>query len=303
MTETGSSAPVRVRSLVKRYGRTVALDGAKMEVPEGAFYLMVGPNGAGKTTLLKVLLGLVSADAGESEVLGRSPARSGARIRARVGYVPERQDAPYGWMRVDRMVRNHAAYHPRWDAAYAERLAEVLELRPRVRYGQLSKGQQRRVQILMALAHRPRLLILDEPTDGLDPVMRERVQELLADHLSESPTSVLVSTHIVHEMEQLADRLGVLSSGRVEAQVAREELHRSVRRYRIEVPDGWPGPEGLDGRLLRRARSGREVSLTVWGEEAAVSRSLAAGGATVRDVTPLSLEEAALAFMDPRKEA
>lgn len=303
MTEDRTGAPIRAHSLEKRYGSTTALAGADLEVPEGGFYLMVGPNGAGKTTLLKVLLGLVRPDGGASHVLGLSSESDGPRIRAQIGYVPERQDAPYGWMRVDRLIRHHRRYYRTWDVRYADRLSGILEVRRDARYGKLSKGQARRVQILLALAHRPRVLILDEPTDGLDPIMRERVQELLADHLVEFPTTVLVSTHIVHEMEQLADRLGVLSAGRVEAQVGRDELHRSVRRYRMDVPDGWSEPAALDGEVLRRARSGREVVWTVWGEEDAVARKLADAGATVREVSPLSLEEAALAFMTPRKEA
>ena len=201
-THLGDGAfAVATRGLRKQFGKEVALRGIDLQVPEGAVYVLVGPNGAGKSTTLKILLDLVRADAGAAEVFGLDPRARGPDVRAQIGYVPERHDWGYGWMRVGRLLEHHAAFYPRWDPQYAAHLARAFELRMDRKFGKLSKGQGRRVQLAMALAHRPPLLLLDEPTDGLDPVMRDETLGLLAEHLAETPTTVLISTHLVHEIE------------------------------------------------------------------------------------------------------
>jgi ABC-2 type transport system ATP-binding protein len=293
---------VATHGLVKRYGRdAVALQGIDLQVPEGAVYVLIGANGAGKSTTLRVLLDLVRATAGRAEVLGLDTRARPSEVRAQIGYVPERLEWGYGWMRVSRLLDYHAAYYPTWDAAYAARLARAFELRLDRRVGKLSKGEGRRVQLTMALAHRPPLLVLDEPTDGLDPIMRDETLGLLADHIAETPTTTLISTHVVHEAERLADHVGMLQRGRLVTQAPRDALHLRLRRYRAEVPDGWAGAPGLNGAVAQRAGFGRDIHWLVWGEEREVTAQLARAGAVVRDVTPVTLEEATLALLG-RKE-
>ena len=301
-TDLGATGPLAVetRALVKRFGRDTALAGVDLTVPEGSVYVLVGPNGAGKSTTLKVLLDLVVADAGTAEVLGSDSHADGPRVRAMIGYVPERQDAAYGWLRVGQLMRYHAGYYASWDAAYASELSKQFEVRAEMRFDRLSKGQQRRVQLLLALAQRPRLLVMDEPTDGLDPAMREQILSTLAGHMARFPTTILVSTHLVHETERLGDHLGVMTNGRIEVQSTRETLRRRLRRYRIQVPDGWRGAPALDDVVIRRNGSRREVAWTIWGEEAEVSARLQGSGAVIRQVDPLTLEEAALALLTRR---
>jgi ABC-2 type transport system ATP-binding protein len=289
------------RGLVKRFGREFSLLGIDLEVPEGAVYLLVGPNGAGKTTTLKILLGLLSRDGGGAKVLGLDPGVSGPAVRARVGYVPERGDWGYGYMRVGRLMEHHALYFPAWDREYAARLARAFELPVERRVDRLSKGYARRLHLLLALAHRPPLLVLDEPTDGLDPVMRDETLGLLAEHVAETGCTVLISTHLVHEMDRLADHLGVIQGGRLTAQLSRDTLHRMLRRYRADIPMGWSGAPEMDGTVVKRGGIGREIQWSVWGDEATVSRSLAASGATVRDAAPLTLEDAAVALLSRRE--
>ena len=224
---------VATHGLSKRYGRETALDRVDLRVPDGAVYVLVGANGAGKSTMLKVLMNLERADAGTAEVFGLDTVRAGPEVRAQVGYVPERQEHGYRWMTCARLLRHVAAFYPAWDHAYADHL--VLRLRRAAwsrKVGGLSKGESRRLQLVLALAHRPPLLLLDEPTDGLDPVVRRRTLSLLAEHLADAPTTVLISTHHIHELESLADHVGVLRDGRLVAQMPREELQRTVRRYR-----------------------------------------------------------------------
>jgi ABC-2 type transport system ATP-binding protein len=288
---------VATTGLRKRFDDVDALAGVNLQVPVGSVYLLVGPNGAGKTTLLKILLDLVRPTAGTAQVFGFDSVAAGPDARARIGYVPERQDWGYSWMRVERLLQHHSVYFPNWDAEYAARLVEAFGIRLQAKYGKLSKGEARRTQLVMALAHRPPLLLLDEPTDGLDPVMRDELFGILSGHLAETPTTVLVSTHIVHEMERLADHMGVLRAGRLQTQLPLNQLRLQLRRYRAEVPDGWSGPSGLNGAVLRRQDAPRAIQWTVWGEEEDIVRRLTSAGAAVREVTPLSLEDATLALL------
>lgn len=290
---------VSTRGLAKKYGDVVALDGVDLSVPEGAVYVLAGANGAGKTTFMETLLDLVSADAGTAEVFGIDCRAKGPQVRAQIGYVSARQDWGYGWMPVGRLIQHHAAFYPSWDAGYASRLIETFGLPLDRKFGTLSKGHVRRVQLTLALAHRPPLLLLDEPTDGLDRVVRDELFVILAEHLADSPTTILVSTHLIYEVESLADHLGVLLDGRLIAQLSRDRLHRMLRRYRAGIPDGWSAPTSVEQGVVRRADSEREIHWVVWGEEAEVSAKLTDSGATLRDVAPLTLDDAVLALLRP----
>ena len=292
-----STNAVSTLGLTKRYGTETALDGVDLRVPEGAVYVLIGANGAGKSTTIKLLLNLERADSGVAEVFGLDTRRCGPKVRAQIGYVPERHDAGYAWMTCGRLLEHVAAYYPAWDHSYADRLITALDVRRDKKIGSLSKGDTRRVQLIMALAHRPALLLLDEPTDGLDPVVRKRVLTLLAEHLADSPTTVLITTHHIHEVESLADHVGILRAGRLVIQVPRDELQRAVGRYWIELPDGWVAPPGLVIADPRAGRPPREVRWTIVGDEREVSERLTTSGARVREVSSVPLEEAALALL------
>jgi ABC-2 type transport system ATP-binding protein len=288
---------VATTRLVKTYGRETAVDGIDLQVPEGAVYVLIGPNGAGKTTTLRILLDLTRPTAGTARVLGLDTRERGPQVRAQVGYVPERLEWGYGWMRVGRLLEHHAAFHPTWDHEYASHLARAFELRLDKPLGKLSKGQARRVQLTLALAHRPRVLVLDEPTDGLDPIMRDETLGLLMDHIAQTPTTTIISTHLVHEADRLADHVGMLRGGRLITQAPRDALRRMLRRYRADVPDGWAGVPDLNGAVAQRAGLGREIQWLVWGEEPEITARLKHAGATVRDVSAVTLEEATLALL------
>jgi ABC-2 type transport system ATP-binding protein len=300
--EQGACA-VATHALSKTYNGERALERVELRVPDGAVYVLIGPNGAGKSTTFKVLMNLERPDSGTAEVFGLDTARNGPEVRAQVGYVPERHDPGYRWMTCGRLLQHVAAYYPSWDHAYADHLTRALDLRLQRKVGGLSKGEARRLQLVLALAHRPALLLLDEPTDGLDPLVRKRVLAMLAEHLSDTPTTVMISTHHVYEMETLADHVGVLRDGRLVAQLGRDDLKRTVRRYRIEVPEGWEAPSGLRVAEPWRSANRRELQWTLIGEERAVAERLAVAGAQVREVTSLGLEDAALAFLDGEASA
>ncbi len=291
---------ISTRNLSKQYKTVAALTNLALQVPHGAVYLLVGPNGAGKSTTIKVLLDLVRPSSGTANVLGLDSQDSGALVRANVGYVPEQLDWGYAWMRTGRLLEHHASYFPTWDREYASRLFSAFDLQLDQRLGTLSKGQGRRVHLAMALAHRPPLLVLDEPTDGLDPVMRDETIGVLIDHLSDSPTTVLLCTHHVSEFEQFADHVGVLRNGELRAQLPLLDLRQGLLRYRAEIPAGWSEPKLLDDASVRRTTTARDLDWIVWGKEEEITSKLTLAGATVRDVIPLNLNDAALALLGSR---
>lgn len=292
-----STLRLELQGITKQYPAVRANDAVNLRVKPGQIHAVLGENGAGKSTLFKLLLNLIGASGGLALVRGLDPAANGPLVRAGIGYVPERTDLGLPWLTVRQALDHHAAFHPTWDAAYAARLSALLELRMDVRSGKLSKGQSRRVQLVMALAHRPPLLLLDEPTDGLDPVARDEVLGLLAGHVAETGCTLLISTHVIAEVDRLADHIAVLSRGRLLAQTTCDALARNLRLYRADVPEGWNSPDRLPGTVLRKGGFGREIHWTVWGDEWTVAGALATAGALVRDVAPLRLDEAVVTLL------
>lgn len=286
------SAAVQTEDLVKRFGREVALDRVSLSVPEGGVYLLAGTNGAGKSTLLRVLLNAECPDAGNARVLGLDTAQDGPAVRARCGYVPETGEGAYRWLRADRFLAHVARFYPGWDSDYATEIVKRLGVRLDRPLGTLSKGQARRVQIVAALAHRPRLLLLDELTDGLDPLVRFEALSLLAAHLADTGATAILSTHLVGEVDTLVDHVGVLRAGRLVAQQPLGTLMSRIRRYHVDAPDGWEPTHPLTAAILRRDPSiGRAVRLVAAGAEDEIAATVAASGATVREVGAVSLTD------------
>lgn len=298
-----TSLAITTHGLTKRYGKNTALDNVSVQVPEGAVYLLVGPNGAGKSTLIKTLLDNVTADGGSAQIFGYDTRRDGARVRANIGYVPEHGEWGYPWLRVEQLLAYHAQFYPSWDVAYAAELVQHFQLRLNHPMGKLSKGQARRVHLAMSLAHRPSLLILDEPTDGLDPIMRDETLGILSNFVSETSTTVLMSTHHVEEVERLADHIGVLLNGQLRVQSSVDNVRRYVRRYHAQIQPGWNGIPSLNGTVLRKTETPNDVQWIVWGDESDVTQQFTHSNAIVRNVTPVSLLDAAVAFLTPQQSA
>jgi ABC-2 type transport system ATP-binding protein len=293
----GEHLAVASNGLSKRFGSVKALENVDLRVPDGAVYVIAGANGAGKSTLFKLLMNLERPDAGGAEVFGLDTGADGPLARAQIGYMPERHEPGYGWMTCRRLLRHVATYYPTWDDDYAAGLSRAFDIDLDRKVSALSKGHARRLQLIMALAHRPALLLLDEPTDGLDPVVRKRALETLTSHLADTPTTVLMSTHQLHEVESLADHLGVLREGRLVAQMSRDDLRRTVRRYRVNIPAGWQAPRDIQPIETRQSSTGREIEWTVVGDERELAERFAAAGARVDHVAPVGLEDAAVAFL------
>src|SRR6202011_4756584 len=200
--------------LTRRFGARTALASVSLSLPRGAVYGLVGANGAGKTTLIKHILGLLRAESGSVRVFGFDPVADPVAVLSRIGYLSEERDLP-GWMRVDELIRYSRAFYPSWDDAYAEELRRTFALDPTAKIKNLSKGQKARAGLLIALAYRPELLVLDEPSSGLDPIVRRDILGAVLRTIAEEGRTVLFSSHLLEEVEQVADHVTMLRQGKV----------------------------------------------------------------------------------------
>jgi len=211
---SSAEAVIAVSGLSRHFGSKAALNDVSVFVARGSVLGLVGENGAGKTTLIKHLLGVLKAQEGSVRVVGLDPVRDPVGVLGRVGYLSERRDLP-GWMRVDEFMRYTQAFYPGWDEQYAAQLLEQFQLDPVQKIKTLSQGQQAKIGLLTSLAYRPELLILDEPSSGLDPVVRRDILEAIIRIVAEEGRTVLFSSHLLDEVERMADQVVMLQQGRV----------------------------------------------------------------------------------------
>ncbi|HET9777403.1 MAG TPA: ABC transporter ATP-binding protein, partial [Gemmatimonadaceae bacterium] len=192
--------------------RSFELKAVSMHVPAGAIYGFLGANGSGKTTTFRLLLGLLKPTSGSVTVLGQSMPRDYVRVLAKTGYVPERPSI-YSSLTVQEAIELHRAFYATWDKKWADELLGEFHLVPDRKQSSLSKGESGKLQMLLALSQRPELLILDEPTDGLDPVVRRDLLSAVLAYVNDTKATVLISSHLVHELERICDWIGVMDHG------------------------------------------------------------------------------------------
>jgi len=221
-----SEPVIDVSDLTRRFGAKTALAAVNVSVPRGAVYGLVGANGAGKTTFIKHLLGLLRPDGGRVRVFGLDPVAEPVAVLSRIGYLSEENDLP-GWMTVQELTRYSRALYPGWVDAYAEELRQMFALDPAARIKTLSKGQKARAGLLIALAYRPELLVLDEPSSGLDPIVRRDILGAVIRTIAHEGRTVLFSSHLLEEVEQVADHVAMISQGRVALCAPLDEILRS----------------------------------------------------------------------------
>lgn len=280
---------IRIRDLAWRAGRDFAIRDLSMTVPAGAIYGFLGPNGSGKTTTIRLMLGMLPPADGTIEVLGHAVPRFAHRALARIGYVPERLHL-YGSLTVDEAIRYHRAFHAGFDATESERLRQRFGLREDQLISRLSKGESGKLMMLLALAQRPELLVLDEPTDGLDPVIRREVLAALVEYVDAHKATVFISSHLVHEQERICDWVGVMDGGRLVAELPMQEFRSGIKRLRVS---GAPAAlDALPFALLSRERVSPQVDeWVVRGWQPAMNDWFSRTGAEVRHVYDLDLEE------------
>src|SRR5215470_3745658 len=256
-----SEAVIDIKGVTRRFGARRALDDVSLTVPGGSVFGLVGANGAGKTTLIKHVLGLLRAASGSVRVFGRDPVADPAGVLGRIGYLAEENDLP-GWMRVDELLRYTRAFYPSWDDAYAAELSRTFALDPAARIKNLSKGQQARAGLVAALAHRPPLLVLDEPSSGLDPIVRRDILGAIIQTIAEEGRTVLFSSHLLDEVERVSDHVAMIDRGRVVFCGELDEIKGRHRRLTLHFEAPRAAPPALAGALAWEG-SGREWS-AVW---------------------------------------
>src|SRR4051812_47446723 len=219
---------IEVTDLTRRFGSTTALDSVSLSMPRGAVYGLVGANGAGKTTLIKHILGLLRAENGSVRIFGLDPVADPVSVLSRIGYLSEENDLP-GWMRVDELIRYSRAFYPAWDDGYAQELMKAFTLDPAAKVKDLSKGQKARAGLVVALSHRPELLVLDEPSSGLDPIVRRDILGAVLRTIADEGRTVLFSSHLLEEVEQVADHVTMIKGGTVVLSAPLAEMRESHR--------------------------------------------------------------------------
>jgi ABC-2 type transport system ATP-binding protein len=285
------SYAIETRGVCCRLGKTFEIKDLNLGIPRGSIYGFLGPNGAGKTTTIRLILAQLRASAGEIRVLDESIPAKVHRVLSRVGFVPERPHL-YPGLTVDETLRYHSAFYPTWDGGRADDLVRNFGLDRSLRVACLSKGETGQLMVLMALAQTPELLVLDEATEGLDPVVRRDILEALVEYVSQHDATVFISSHLVHELERICDRIGFMDDGEMVADMPIQDFKEGIKRLRVVgAPATLEDPPFV---LLSRQVGDGVTGAEVWvvrGWDSPMQSYVEQAGATVKEVVDLDLEE------------
>jgi ABC-2 type transport system ATP-binding protein len=280
---------IEVKGAVKSFDGLRALDGVDLTVEDGSIYGLVGPNGAGKSTLIRHLAGIYRQDSGDILADGR-PVYENVDVKSRIACIPD--DIFYFMQANTRdMMKFYRGIYPQFDMALYHRLRDVfagIDEKQRVR--RLSKGMQKQVAFWLAVCCRPEILLLDEPVDGLDPIMRKQVWSIIMSDVAERGTTVLVSSHNLRELEDVCDHVGIMDKGKIVLQRSVSDLQGNVTKVQVVFENGMPElPPELD--VIHKSQSGRVYSLIVKSSQEKTRHCLSALSPLVLDAVPLTLEE------------
>lgn len=286
-------AVAEVEGLSRSFGHKKALDGVAFRATPGQVYGLVGSNGAGKTTMLKHLLGLLRAESGTVRVFGLDPVRNPVGVLGRIGYLSEERELPE-WMRIDELMRYTQAYHPNWDPAYANELLETFALDPSRMIKDLSKGMRAQAGLIAAVAYRPELLILDEPSSGLDAVVRRDILDAIVRAVADDGRTVIFSSHLLDEVERMSDHVTLMHQGRVTLSGALDDVRRDYQRSRVHFAENFDRPPPLENALAMEG-GGRSWSVIHSGSPERFRHSVISCGGEIVDSRDATLEEIFLA--------
>jgi len=278
---------IEMKNVVKTFDGFAALDGLTLTAPEGSVYGMVGPNGAGKSTAIRHLAGILRADSGEITI-GGQPVFENPAVKERVAYIPD-DVFFFPQATISDMMKFYRRLYPKFDMERFSKLGEVFGIDPKRPIRKLSKGMQKQAAFWLTVSMRPDVLILDEPVDGLDPVMRRQVWGIVMSDVAENGTTVLVSSHNLRELEDVCDHVGIMNHGKMMIERSLSELQENIVKIQLALPDGGTLPDGLD--ILHRSATGRLQILILRGKAEALTNTLAAASPLFMDVVPLTLEE------------
>ncbi len=286
--EYGDNA-IETENLGRTFGNFDAVRGVNLSVQRGTVFGLLGNNGAGKSTIIKMIIGHLRPTAGGVKVLGRTLEQDLIEIRRRVAYVSENRYL-YEWMTVAESIKFTRAFHSNWDDGKAAHLLKRFSLPPEKKVRQLSRGNRARLCLLLALSFNPELIILDEPTSGLDPIVRRDFIENIVAEIAEEGKTVLFSSHIVEEVERVADYVGIINDGELLLTSSVDDIKASYKRVRYATNGTRPELAGVPGILgVENGRHEQVLTVKGWGEETV--RALGLRGVSEPEVLPISLEE------------
>ena len=278
---------IQIKNVSKSFDGFMALDGISINVPKGGIYGLVGPNGSGKSTLIRNIMGIYRPDSGEIEVDGQAVYENPA-VKETIAYIPD--DIFYFLQStVKDLMKYYRGIYPRFDTERYEKLKEVFKLDENMPIRRMSKGMQKQAAFWLCMCMRPKVMVLDEPVDGLDPVMRRQVWSIIMSDVAEHGTTVLVSSHNLRELEDVCDHVGIIDHGRLLLERSLSELQENISKIQIALPEGKELPEGLD--ILHTATTGRLRTVIVRGDPQKVLLALQECEPLFMDALPLSLEE------------
>ncbi|GMV99615.1 MAG: ABC transporter ATP-binding protein [Candidatus Hydrogenedentota bacterium] len=283
-----SNPVVSVNHLTCRFGKKVALDDVSIEVKRGRVFGLMGENGAGKTTLMKHILGAMTPKQGDVRVFGIDPTRNPPAVLAEIGYLSEDRALPL-WMRVTEALRYTQAFYPKWDEAYAERLRNQFRLAPDTRIRHMSRGEKAKMGLLLALAHRPDLLLLDEPSSGLDAVARREILAVVVRSVAEEGRTVIFSSHLLDEVERIVDDVAMIHQGKLVLHASMDDVKATHHRRIVEFAEPRSTLPDIEG-VLHAEGEGREWSIISEGDAETTKSALKAAGATIIDESTPSLD-------------
>jgi ABC-2 type transport system ATP-binding protein len=285
-----TAAPFAARGVTKHYGNQVALTDVTLEIPADRIVGLLGRNGAGKTTLLNIVSGLVLPDTGTAATFGVPTDRLDTAQLTRLGVV-QQEGGTIGWMTVRQHLDFNASFYPTWDRELEQRLLGELELDPTRKIVQLSSGDRQKAGLLLGVCHRPAFLVLDEPMSALDPIVRSRALDLLLERLRDDGCTVLVSSHILNDVEKIVDWVVCLDQGQVVADASFDELQEGYAEWILSSPAGLLPTGFSEPFVLSHQGNERQARLRVCTREPGAAEKLAtAFGAQVQK-RPLNLEE------------
>jgi ABC-2 type transport system ATP-binding protein len=292
--------PIAFERLTAYYGATKALDTLTLAVPPASVFALLGRNGAGKTTAIKCLLGFLAPTRGTARILGLDARALPPEARGRIGYVAEGQRL-VPWMRVQELVAYQRASFPTFDGDLCRAHLKRLGLPERRRVFQLSRGMRAQLALALALAPRPEVLVLDDPAMGLDAVVRREFLDVMIDLIAEEGRTVLFSSHILTDVERVADRVAILDRGVLRVNAPLDEVKRRVRRWHARFEGEAPEPPALPG-LVRARRQRDELVLTVVDGDDKVEAACRGLGARAVEPEPLALEDLFVDYTATRGE-
>lgn len=274
---------LEMKNVTKTFGDFKALDDLSMTVPKGAVYGLVGPNGAGKSTAIRHLTGVYRPDCGSITMDGKKIYENPA-IKEKIGYIPD-EVFYFSGATLEEMAKFYQGIYHSFDRELFERLHEVFQLPQKTPIRRMSKGMQKQAAFHLTISCRPEVMILDEPVDGLDPVMRRQVMSLILSDVAERGTTVLISSHNLRELEDVCDHVGIMDHGRMLLEKSLADMQGATHKLQLvgEIP------EGLE--ILHESGSGRLKTLIIRGTEEEITAKVAPGNPAYFDVLPLSLEE------------